>query len=164
MGVGGVRSKLNKFEHVWDPPLHGQNDRHTHNWKHYLPETSLSKSHRSSISLLRLFANKNHSKGSFMSERKRKRHRSRWVHRESYWVFTLGSDKDQRKNYVPFRFCSSKRNANKIKAAPRNISYWGFVCPCQRSEVKFVSFFIIIKLHFTGDLGETSAWQIKFRV
>ena len=29
------------------------------------------------------------------------------VHRKCYWVFTLGSDKDQRKNYFCFRFSSN---------------------------------------------------------
>ena len=40
---------------------------------------------------------------SYGLKRTQKRRRSRWVHKECYRVFTLGSDKDQRKNYFRFR-------------------------------------------------------------
>ena len=61
-----------------------------------------------------------------------------------------------------FRLYDNNNPSNKTKAVPRNIFKLRACMSLQRSELKFVSFFIIIYI-FTGDMDETPVWQIKIR-
>ena len=72
--------------------------------------------------------------GSFILEWKWKGHQSRWVHRKSNLMFTLRSDKDQRKNSHSLLLKHKRTLIVKNSNDPHDISWQG-ICPSQLCHI-----------------------------